>query len=268
MRIKTPGTFIRLATAAIIALMLAAIGSGQTGSDPDDEWDTPAKELQIARLKYSTTARAGSRGISQPIWAVDYPLADQHFFEALTRLTKIEAADDSAHLEATDERIFRYPFLWMQQPGRGRWTPTPEEVKNLREYFDRGGFMIVDDFHSDYEWEIFQRSIEEVFPDRPIVDIPDEDSMMNLFFILDRRLPAPGHRHLARLSDGTVVADMEGTPAWRGIYDKNGHLQVVALFNMDMGDAWEHADDPSYPAPMTLDAYRLGVNIVMYSMTH
>jgi hypothetical protein len=265
---KTIQTTLRIGAAALIALMLVAIGSGQSGSARDDEEDTPDAELQIARLKYATNARAGSRGISQPIWAVDYPLADFHFFEAVTRLTKVQIADDSAHLEATDNRIFKYPMLWMQQPGQGQWSPTDDEVKNLREYFDRGGFMFVDDFHGELEWSIFQDSIELVFPDRPIVDIPDEDPMMSLFFTLDRRLPAPGHRHLARRSDGTVFADMRGPPTWRGIYDDKGRLMVVALLNMDMGDAWEHADDPTYPAPMTLDAYRLGVNIVMYSMTH
>jgi hypothetical protein len=156
----------------------------------------------------------------------------------------------------------------VQQPGRGDWNPTDLEVKALREYFDRGGFMIVDDFHGNYEWAVFEDSISRVFPDRPIVDIPDNDPFMSLFFILDRRSPAPGRRHLYFDANGTASAQMEGTPTWRGIYDDEGRLAVVALWNMDMGDAWEHADDPDYPAPMTLDAYRLGINLVLYSMTH
>lgn len=262
---------LRTAAAAIIALLLAVIGSGQNGNssaDFDDKSEMPEAEFQIARLMYATNARAGSRGISQPIWAVDYPLADEHFFDALTRLTKIQTATDSRHLDATDDRIFEYPFLWMQQPGRGLWTPTNAEAKHLREYLDRGGFLIVDDFHGEYEWSVFQSGMEKVYPERSLVDIPDDEPLLHTFFDLDRRLPVPGHRHLVFNSEGSTGVSMDGPPTWRGIYDDHNRLTVVALLNMDMGDAWEHADDPTYPAPMTIDAYRLGVNIVLYSMTH
>jgi hypothetical protein len=110
--------------------------------------------------------------------------------------------------------------------------------------------------------------MQRVLPGRPIVEIPDEDPMMHVFYDLGDRIQIPGLRHLRRGRGGGIVVQMEGQPHWRGIYDDRGRLIVAINFNMDMGDAWEHADDPWYPAPMTGLAYRLGVNYVIYAMTH
>jgi hypothetical protein len=105
-------------------------------------------------------------------------------------------------------------------------------------------------------------------PDREIVDIPDSDPIMHVFYDLGDRVQIPGVRHLRRSRGGQIVAQMQGPASWRGIYDDHGRLIVAMNFNMDMGDSWEHADDPYYPANMTGQAYRLGVNYVIYAMTH
>jgi hypothetical protein len=217
---------------------------------------------------YKTVGGGGSHGYFQPWWAIDYPLADQHFLEALRRMTMLQVAGDSRHLELTDDRIFDYPFLWMQQPGRGNWRPTAHEAARLREYLLRGGFLFVDDFHGDRDWAVFQRGMELVFPDRPIVEIPDDDPLMHVFFDLNRNTQIPGKRHLRRTAGGEIVAQMDGPPHWRGVYDDRGRLLVAANFNMDIGDSWEHADDPEYPVPMTALGYQLGVNYIIYAMTH
>jgi hypothetical protein len=138
----------------------------------------------------------------------------------------------------------------------------------LREYLLRGGFLLVDDFHGDYEWAMFQASMARVFPDRPIVEIPPDDPLMNVVFNVDRSTPIPGKRHLYVGPGGQTVAHMEGPSHWRGIYDDNGRVMVAINFNIDMGDAWEHEDDPEYPFPMTAMAYKFGVNYVIYAMTH
>ena len=268
--------------AALLVCLLAGIASrstpltalsqsedSQTGkrSDPR-KGDQPEAEFHMARMIYKTFGGAGSHGIIQPWWAVDYPFAEEHFLAALRRLTKLSVADDSRHLELTDERLFDYPFLFMQQPGNGNWRPTDQDAERLREYLERGGFLLVDDMHGEYEWAIFEAAIRRVLPDRPIVEIPDDDPLMNVFFNLGDRIQIPGLRHLVLYRDGQIGTRMEGPPHWRGIYDDQGRLEVAINFNMDMGDAWEHADDPWYPAPMTGQAYRLGVNYVIYAMTH
>jgi hypothetical protein len=259
----------RKTAAGLIVCLLAGIASSQTvNRRRDTNADSPEAEFHMARMIYRTIGGAGSHGFIQPWWAVDYPFAEEHFLPALRRLTNLSVADDSRHLELSDDRIFDYPFLFLQQPGQGNWRPTTQEAERLREYLLRGGFMLVDDFHGEYEWAVFESVMQQVLPDRQIVEIPDDDPIMHVFYDLGDRVQIPGVRHLRRGRGGQIVAQMEGEPHWRGIYDDHRRLMVAMNFNMDMGDSWEHADDPYYPAPMTGQAYRLGVNYVIYAMTH
>jgi len=265
---------ITLRTAAagsIVCLvcLLAGIARSQTGSRSRNKGEeTPEAEFHLVRMKYRTIGGAGSHGYINPWWAIDYPYAEEHFFPALRRLTKISAADDSIHLDLSDDRIYDYPFMFLQQPSQGNWHPTKEEAARLREYLIRGGFLLVDDFHGEYEWAVFQQTMEQVLPGRSIIEIPDDDPMMHVFYDLGDRLQIPGLRHLRMGRGGGIVVRMEGEAHWRGIYDDHGRLMVGINHNMDMGDAWEHADTPYYPAEMTGQAYRLGINYVIYAMTH
>ena len=277
--------YLRTAAAGLLvclACLLAGIASrstsltalsqsqgSQTGNrSRNPTTDLPEAEFHLARMIYATIGGAGSHGFINPWWAIDYPFAEQHFLPALRRLTNLSVAEDSRHLEVTDDRIFDYPFLFLQQPGQGNWRPTDQEAERLREYLLRGGFLLVDDMHGEYEWSVFESAMQRVLPDQPIVEIPENDPVLHVFYDLGDRIQIPGLRHLRRARGGQIVPRMEGPPHWRGIYDDRGRLMVAINFNMDMGDAWEHADDPWYPAPMTGQAYRLGVNYVLYAMTH
>lgn len=262
---RRPYRQVRLAAlAGSLAVLTAGLASGQVvlrkGLPPGTD-APPQAEFHMARLAYSTRGCAGSHGWCNPWWAIDYPHAEAHFLPALERMTRLEVASDSRHLPLTDDRIFDYPWLLVQQPAQGGWQPTAGEAERLREYLQRGGFLVVDDFHGEYEWSFLQTALATVLPGRPIVDIPAEDMLMNVLFTLDKRTQIPGQRHLG-------WRRMEGPPHWRGIYDDDGRLMVAINHNIDMGDAWEHADDPYYPAPMTATAYRFGVNYVIYAMTH
>jgi len=262
-------TVFRVAAAGGLLCLLAALANSQTGkrSGPGDgEW--PEAEFHMARLIYRTFGGGGSRGFYNRWWAIDYPMAEIHFLPALRRLTNLLVAEDSRHLEATDDRLFDYPFLFAQQVGQGNWSPTEPEAERLREYLLRGGFLLVDDFHGEYDWYVFQSAIQRVLPGRKIVEIPDDDQIMHTFFDLSDRTQIPGQRHLRRRRGGGIGARMAGPPHWRGIYDDHGRLMVAINYNIDLGDAWEHADDPFYPVHMTGLAYRLGVNYVIYAMTH
>lgn len=228
----------------------------------------PEAEFHMARLIY-TVAGAGRGflfGPGQPWWAIDYPEAEYHFLRGLQRLTRVHTAPDSRHIELTDDALFDYPWLFAQQVGR--WQMSDEETARLREYLLRGGFLIVDDFHGEYEWEIFSSVMRRVFPDRNVVDIAPDDTLLHVLYDLDQRTQIPGRRHLRRAPNGEIVAELAGPPRWRGIHDDAGRLLVAINFNMDMGDAWEHADDPVYPEPMTALAYRFGINYLLYAMTH
>ena len=246
-----------------VGAAFAQLGSGQR--NPSTLPPHPEAEFHMARLAYDSHGRrAGSRGFSMPMWSIDYPYAEQHILPALERLTRIEASGDSVHIQLTDEQLFDYPWLFMQQVGQGQWDPTDTEAEILREYLLRGGFLVVDDFHGEDEWIWFTETIKRVLPGRPIVDIRDDDLLLSIIYDVDGRTQIPGHRHLSY--SGTPR--MEGPPHWRAIFDDDGRMIVAINHNIDMGDAWEHADDPSYPVEMTSLAYRFGVNYVIYAMTH
>jgi hypothetical protein len=266
----------RAISAAIGGLILilavkafAQFGYGYILPDPIPEREQhPGAEFQMARVKYRTLGGGGSHGLRQPWWAIDYPYAEEHFFGALRRVTNITVSDREMFLELSDDRIFGYPFLFLQAVGVGNWSPTAKEAANLRQHLIRGGFMLVDDFHGERDWAIFQRGIQQVFPDREVVEIPENDPLMHIFYDLDEKTAIPGDRHLRRRADGEIYAQMQGPAHWRAIYDDQKRIMVAINFNIDMGDSWEHADDAFYPVPMTALGYKFGVNYVVYAMTH
>lgn len=255
---------LRRLTSALLFTLFAT--SAFPASRNTDTSQPPEDELHIARLIYQHHAYS-SWGPGRPWWSIDWPEAEEHFTEGVTRYTNIQIAPDSRHITSTDDAIFDYPWLFVQQVGR--WSLSTNEKNQLREYLNRGGFMVVDDFHGPAQWEIFLEVIRDIVGPRDIVDITPSDQLMNVLYTLDKTTQIPGRRHVHASASGSSVVNMPYTPShFRGIYDDDGRLMVVINFNMDMGDAWEHADDPVYPIPMTATAYRFGINYVIYAMTH
>jgi Domain of unknown function (DUF4159) len=229
-------------------------------------------EWAFARLMYPPGPNDGyggrfdgdfRQGLS--LWTQDYPRADRHFSQAVRRLTRIQvrSVEQSVMLEDGDE-AYNWPWLYAVQVGE--WGLTEPEAKVMREYLLRGGFFIADDFHGDYEWEMFLKRIRLVFPDRPIVDIPESDPILHTVFELTDRFQIPGAEHLY---EGCKNCRAGGQGAhWRGIYDDKGRIMVAISYNSDVGDAWEYADDPRYPEKFSGLAIRVGVNYLIYAMTH
>ena len=107
--------------------------------------------------------------------------------------------------------------------------------------------------------------MRRVFPDRPIVEIPEQDALLHILYDIDENIQIPGIQFLR----SGVTYEQDGyVPHWRGIYDDDGRLMVAINWNMDLGDAWEHADVPQYPEQMTALAYRYAINYIVYAMTH
>lgn len=258
------------ALAGFLLFLIPGVGGSQERFKDPMVGDRPDAEFHMARMIYRTGRYAGSHGYSNPMWAVDYPLSEAHFLPTLRRYTKVDVAENTRHLELGDPILFRFPYLWLQQPSQGNWNPTKKEAEFLREYLARGGFLIVDDFWGENEWNYFEDVMRFVLPDKHFEDIPMDDSVRHIYFDIDNNTPIPGDRHVrgfggfgGRGGGGGLVV-----PTWRGIYDDNHRLMVIASLNADMGDAWEHADDPDYPLQYTGFAYQLGVNYVLYAMSH
>jgi hypothetical protein len=154
---------------------------------------------------------------------------------------------------------------WLYAVEVGHWSISDSQANRLRDYLDRGGFLMVDDFHGTYEWEVFAQGIKKVFPDRPIVDIEDDHAIFNVLYNLQQRVQVPGRQFV--YSGRTYERD-GFEPKWRAIFDDKGRIQVAICHNMDLGDAWEWADFPEYPEKYASLAYRIGINYLVYSMTH
>ena len=199
-----------------------------------------------------------------PRWTMDYPRSDRHFSAALRRLTRVQArsVEQPVSLDDNDD-VYNWPFLYGVEVGY--WNLTEEECRKMRDFLLRGGFFMCDDFHGTREWNIFMHSMSRVFPDRPVVDLESKDPIFHTIFDLDDRYQVPGAQYL----ESGQTYEHDGFEArWRGIYDDKGRLMVAICHNMDLGDSWEHADNPRYPEKYSALGFRIGVNYVIYAMTH
>jgi len=217
---------------------------------------SPPHEFTFARLTYSG-------GFEWPRWRADWPDAEYHFSKGLQRLSRVDANSEGMLVNLRSDELFDYPWLYAVEVGHMNLSPAEQD--RLREYLLRGGFLMVDDFHGSYEWSHFASLMKLVFPNRKMVKLTQSAETFQLVYAIDSLIQIPGIR--AVMSGRTW--EKGGTkPQWLGILDDKGRIMVAVNFNQDLGDAWEHADDAQYPERFTGLAYRMGVNYVIYSMTH
>jgi len=225
-------------------------------------------EWTFARLMYPGGWNDGYAGREadwhegRSLWTQDFPRADRHFSLAVRRLTRIHvrSVEQIVNLDDGNE-VYNWPWLYAVQVGE--WGITDAQARELRDYLLRGGFFMADDFHGTVEWQVFQESMKRVFPDRQIVEIPNSDAIFHTVYDLDDRYQIVGAEHLSEghKLDGYVAR-------WRGIYDDKGRVMIAASFNSDIGDSWEWADEPEYPEKYSALGIRIGVNYIVYAMTH
>jgi hypothetical protein len=221
-----------------------------------------AREFFFTRGAYTSYGRGYWRGGES--WAIDYPEADHHFLTVLKRLTNLDAYDSDNAVRLDDPDLRRFPFLYILEVGR--MDLSPGEIQGLRNYLNAGGFLVVDDFWGEREWANFEYQMARVIPGRQIVPLHLDHPLFSTFYDIDevRQTPAYG-----RGINGRPTSECAGCVATvLGIYDDDDRLMVVINWNTDLGDAWEHADDPYYPLPYSTYAYQVGVNLVVYGMSH
>jgi hypothetical protein len=267
MRVRTASPAIALLFCSVTALFAFQAQFRQYPDEEDNPIPVPPgaferTEWTFARLKYPSGRYAGFWG-GRGSWPTDFPKADRQFLQGVRRLTRIHTRSSEQIIDLDTDEIFNWPWVYAVEVGH--WDLTDEQCKRVREYLLRGGFLMVDDFHGTYEWKVFTDSMDRVFPDRPIVEIQDKDPIFHVLYELDQRLQVPGIQYLY---SGKVYEKDGVVPHWRAIYDDKGRIMVAICFNQDDGDAWEHADNPQYPEKYTTQAYRLGINYIIYSMTH
>jgi hypothetical protein len=259
----------RYAMTAVVTLALlaaaAALGQFRWRESPavGMQADGADAEFHFIRVEYTDLYASRRR---RGWWMQDWPAAEVHFAQGIRRLTLIDVGE-GRHVPLTDDRIFEYPWVYATQVGY--WDLSDDETSRRREYLLRGGFLVVDDFYGLDDWAVFRESMERVFPEQPIVEIDEGHAAMHVLYSIDHRTQIPGLRHLRMGAGGEIYAQQQaGPPHWRAIQDYEGRMVVAVNYNMDIGDAWEHADMPEYPEEMTALAYRFGINYIIYAMTH
>jgi len=256
-----------LLLSVLLALSTALLAFQRSGyiemdgeSFPPD--GTEHVEWIFSRFNYASSNQFGEYGGFHR-WAADYPKSDRQFIVGVRRLTRVDTRATGQILDADSDELFNYPWLYVEDAGR--WRLSDQECARLREYLLRGGFLYADDTHGDDEWDIFMEGMHKIFPDRPVEDLSNDDEIFHVMYDLDDRVQIPGTRYI--WGNRSYTAD-SAVPKWRAIRDDKGRIMVAITHNSDVGDAWEWADSPHYPERAAGLAYRIGINYIIYGMTH
>lgn len=284
-----------IGSAIAISLFIASVSLAQWGWDndyrrrpgelPPDRAGVPNWEVDpkfkhdvftFVRLQYDSYGGRGRRGRGRwgGGWATDWPDSDLNFPFRLQQLTSMRVDPQPIILRLTDERLFDYPFLYMIEPGALYFSE--EEVVALRRYLLNGGFLMVDDFWGDYEYENFYEQIKRVFPE-PVhepVELDIDHEIFRCVYKLTEKPQVPSiHSWQGYGSDITWEPRHGGdsqTVHFQAIHDAKGRMMVIICHNTDLGDGWEReAEDPEYFKLFSeKKSYPMGINIVTYAMTH
>jgi hypothetical protein len=192
-------------------------------------------------------------------WRADYPVMERNLTRMLDMLTTVEPNTTGSNVHDLDDpELLKYPVAYLSEPGY--WYPTDTEVRGLQEYLAKGGFLIVDDFHFPNEWAVFDDAMRRVLPDADIVRLDVSHPIFNTFFSIDSLVvPYPG-----RLGEQGLMGE------FYGIHERNDptrRLTVVINYNMDIGDYMEWSETDQYAFAPTNEAYKFGLNYIVYGLT-
>ncbi len=200
-------------------------------------------------------------------WSIDYPKADRHFILALNRLSSLDSSPEENAIKLTDPKLRELPLIYALEVGSMQLVEP--EINALRDYLLAGGFLFIDDFWGSWAWQNLVEQMQQVFPDKDIVEIPPTHHIFDIVYPIEAIQQVPNFRNgIAFERTGITHEDDGKEPRVSGIFDDEGNLMVLINWNSDLGDAWEWADHPEYPSHFTTYAVMLGINVVVYAMTH
>ena len=220
--------------------------------------------FRFVRIKYESN-QGRSRYWGMGPWAYDYPSAEQNLHMALERTTDIKLAGEPIVLTFEDEEIFQHSILYLCEPGY--WYLPDEDIENIRKYLERGGFLIIDDFHdggdgqTGREWDNFYMNMKRIFPDREPVLLEDTHPIWHIFYNID-----PLAARSTKLQSGEVPWLDEDDDLYYGIFDDHGRMMVVICYNQDIGDGWEWPGRNMGEASTV--SFQMAINFIMYALSH
>jgi hypothetical protein len=271
---RRPGPRAAAASTVLGAALLVTVATADTperagrpeAAEPrvrtQEEYNAPYDgRFHFVRIQYGSGGRGfggfGRRGRGGgAMWAHDWPRAERNFLAILRETTFIGTARTSTNVvELTDPELFRFPVAYIVEVGA--WNPTDEEIEALGTYLNKGGFLIVDDFRGPRDLANLEFNLRRALPERAMMQVPDDHEIFDSFF---------------RIVPSDVVPPYGGYPGeWYGIYeddDPDRRLMVMINANNDMAEYWEYSDYGYFAIDLSNEAYKLGVNYVVYAMTH
>lgn len=210
-------------------------------------------------------------------WRTDYPDSDLNFSYRLQQLTSLKVDPDGVIIDLTDPTLFDYPFIYMCEPGDIVFSD--DEASALRKYLLNGGFLMADDFWGYNDWDTFAEAMKGVFPERTPTELSIDHPVFHTVYDLNKKPQIPnvgdGVRGRGMGPGGTHISWERRTPGseqvhYKGLFDDNGRLMAIFCHNTDLGDGWERegANEWYFHEYSEKQAYPMGINIVVYAMTH
>jgi len=243
-------------TRLLVLMVLFALGTAlfaaqrqRYGAGTFTQKETPKTEFAIARWY--------SAGWQNDGWVHDYPTAEEHILQIMKEASLIDTDRLSYQIvDLASPEIFKYPFGYVSHPGEV--VPSDDEINNLREYIERGGFLMLDDFggqgQGPWELEGFKDILRRAFPGREMYPLKDNHELLRISYQID---------------DLNMVHPMsDAKSTFYGFNDSKGRLAMVICYANDVGDYWEFIDEPRYKLKPSAEALKLGINIALYSLTH
>lgn len=274
----------RLALLAVAMLLLPLPALAQVvqfdgvGNEDASIYGTDITEFTWLRGRY--TNHGGGRGgygfgRRGGWWDTDYPDSDENFLRGVQRYTNIDTNPrNHTYVELTDPRLFEHIFLymnWKRVPiGSSYSGPnfTPEEIEALREFMFRGGLVMVDDFWGEPHLDDMYMEIGKIFPDREIVKLDTSHEVFHIFFDIDEVAQVPGRMVTWDFGGFMNLDDPSYPPEVYAVLDDDGRVMMAAHYNTDLGDGWEHTFYAGYPTKYTNEAYKIGINFLIYAFSH
>jgi hypothetical protein len=229
-------------------------------AEPQDMTVPYDGRYQFVRIRFEERGRGGFGGFGrrgrEPMWAHDYPRADRNFLSIIDETTHVRTRLDGTNvLTADDPRLSRHPIAYIVEVGS--WNPSDEEVAGMSAWLRKGGFLIVDDFRGRFALDNLAYQIDRMLPGARLMPLPDEHRIFDSFFrvVPHEVIPPYGNE----------------PPVWLAVYEDNDparRIMMVVNYNNDLGDYWEYSDYGYYPIDLSNEAYKLGVNYIVYAYTH
>ncbi len=222
-----------------------------------DDLNAPYDGLyHFVRVRYSSGRGGFGRRRGGAMWAHDYPRAELNFLQIVKETTFVRSQTDGSNVLAFDDpEILKYPITYIVEVGY--WDPTDQEAQKLGEYLLKGGFLIVDDFRDRRALQNLEFQLSRALPEADMVLLDETNDVFDSFF---------------RIVPEDVIPPYGGLPPiWYGVYEDNDptkRLMIVINYNNDIAEYWEFSDRGYYPIELSNEAYKLGVNYVVYGLTH